>query len=454
LGSAVGFLHRAETGGRRLTANAFRRKLMPEASMPDELKPFTIYDDDEDQPPKKAWTPSEESGSGLDLEMVDDKPDPEDAARRKLFEDLSAGDPVAPPPSGPKVKTETEEASPFLHGEAGDSIEARSREIIQRRRDAGKIHDRRRTASIFDKPIEPDRPVRMARSRWHPLAHPYRGLWFLGPALLCFGLFFLYPMVKGFLVSLTHFNPLGVSVPVGWENYQRAFSDDQFGQTVLNATALTLISLVFGFWPPVFLAIILNELKRGKALFRVLFLVPFVVPAVPAANLWKWMYDDGFGVLNALCSYLPGSPSLGWLTDPKWALISISIMFVWKNTGWFMILYYAALQNLPEQLYEAAELDGAGIWKKVRHVTLPHLVPVMGMLFILQVLNTFQIFTEVYVMTGGGPMRTTEVMGTYIYKTAFGEMDLGYAAAMGMLMFAALFVFSTVRVAQLRKTEA
>jgi ABC-type sugar transport system permease subunit len=136
------------------------------------------------------------------------------------------------------------------------------------------------------------------------------------------------------------------------------------------------------------------------------------------------------------------------------ALLSIVLMFAWKNTGWYLILYYAALQNLPEERYEAADLDGAGVLQKFYHITLPHLRPAMGMLFILQVLNAFQIFTEVFVMTGGGPMRTTEVLGTYIYKMAFGEMDLGYASAMGMLMFAVLFVFSMVRVARLRRTEA
>jgi ABC-type sugar transport system permease subunit len=141
------------------------------------------------------------------------------------------------------------------------------------------------------------------------------------------------------------------------------------------------------------------------------------------------------------------------LTDPRWALLSIVFMFIWKNTGWYLLLYYAALQTLPEERYEAAELDGAGVAHKLIHITLPHLRPIMGMLLILQVLNAFQVFTEVFVMTGGGPMRTTEVLGTYIYTTAFNEMDLGYASAMGMLMFAALFVFSLVRVARLRRTE-
>jgi multiple sugar transport system permease protein len=276
----------------------------------------------------------------------------------------------------------------------------------------------------------------------------------LAPALLAFGLFYLYPTLEGFLVSLTRFHPLGGGVPVGWANYERALHDDLFWQTVANATAFTLVSLALSFWPPILMAIALNEMNRGKAIFRVLFLLPFVIPAIPAANLWRWMYDSGFGLFNAVLSRLPGSPQVGWLTDPHWALLSIVFMFVWKNTGWYLILYYAALQSIPEERYEAAELDGADIFHKIYHITLPHLRPVMGMLLILQVLNAFQIFTEVYVMTGGGPMRTTEVLGTYIYKTAFGEMDLGYACAMGMLMFAALFVFSTIRVARLHRTEA
>jgi ABC-type sugar transport system permease subunit len=141
---------------------------------------------------------------------------------------------------------------------------------------------------------------------------------------------------------------------------------------------------------------------------------------------------------------------IGWLTDTRLALASIAVMFAWKNIGWYMLIYYAALQNLPEEVYEAAELDGAGILKKVSSITIPHLGSVMGILLIIQVLTTFQIFTEVYVMTNGGPMHSTEVIGTYIYKTAFGSMDLGYASAMAMLMFAALLIFSIIRLVQLR----
>jgi multiple sugar transport system permease protein len=258
--------------------------------------------------------------------------------------------------------------------------------------------------------------------------------------------------VEGFRISLTHYSPLGQSFPVGWSNYGRAFQDSLFWQTVVNAAAFTLISLVLGFWPPILLAIFLNEISRGKGLLKVLYLLPFIIPAVPAANLWKWIFDQGYGVLNSLLGFLaPGFSPVGWLSDPRWALISIVLMFVWKNTGWFMLIYFASLQNLPEELYEAAELDGAGLFRKIRNITLPHLSTAMWILSVIQVLMAFQIFTEVYVMTNGGPMHATEVIGTYIYKTAFGAMDLGYASAMAMLMFGALFIFTLIRFLQVRQ---
>jgi len=435
---------------------------------PDDIKPFSIYDDEEPPVPKiPVPPPSPESrplqmpsgvsgrSSGQDLGLsleIEDVASDDERMRQKIMESLGTTPPLPTAPVYP-VKSETREAAPFLHGVDTGPLEERSKDLVRKRRDEGKIHDRRKTASIFDRPIEPDRPILAGKKRWHPFAYSWRSFWFMAPALLAFALFYLYPTLEGFLVSLMRYHPIGGGVPVGVENYQRAMTDPVFWQTVVNATAFTFVSMVLSFWPPIFLAILLNEMRHGKAFFRVVFLLPFVIPAIPAANLWRWMYDSGFGVLNALLAYLPGSPQVGWLTDPRWALLSIVFMFIWKNTGWYLLLYYAALQTLPEERYEAAELDGAGVAHKLIHITLPHLRPIMGMLLILQVLNAFQVFTEVFVMTGGGPMRTTEVLGTYIYKTAFNEMDLGYASAMGMLMFAALFVFSLVRVARLRRTE-
>jgi ABC-type sugar transport system permease subunit len=422
--------------------------------LPKDFKPFSIYDDDEEKkPPELPADLGQKSEGDLGLE-IEDGPEPEYIkAREDLLRQLGldAGGDLSRIPAAPP--SENLENAPFLQGQADQSVEERAKAIIQNRRETGKIRDRRKVASIFDKPIEPDKPIQAGKGEWHPLGHRAQAFWFLFPTLLLFCLFYLYPMVKGFQISLTHYSPLGNSVPVGWDNYEKAFGDSFFWQTVVNAVAFTLASIVIGFWPPIFLAILLNEITRGQGILKVFYLLPFVIPVVPAANLWRWMFDDGFGVFNSILRTLSGDPHLqiGWLSDPRWALLSIVAMFVWKNMGWFMLIYYASLQNLPDELYEAAELDGASIRRKLMSITLPYLLPVVQVLLIIQVLTTFQIFTEVYVMTNGGPMHSTEVIGTYIYKTAFGAMDLGYASAMAMLMFGVLFVFSIIRLYQLKQ---
>ena len=418
-----------------------------------EFKPFSIYDDDEEKD-KSIAIPKEmvDGGGELNLE-IEDVPSANDVkTRRELMEQMGGADASGTEKDSGSGTSESLEKTPFLQGQSAESVEDRAKAIIRKRQETGKIRDRRKTASIFDKPIEPDKAIKQGRAAWHPLSYRAQAFWFLFPALVFFGLFYLYPTIKGFQISLTHYSPLGQSVDVGWNNYSRAFDDSRFIQTVVNATFFTLFSLALGLWPPILLAVFLNEITFGKGLFKVLYLLPFVIPAIPAANLWKWMFDEGFGVFNSVLQWVsPTLPPVGWLTDPRWALISIVIMFIWKNTGWFMLIYYASLQNLPEEFYEAAELDGAGIVKKFFNITVPHLGPVIGILSIIQVLTAFQIFTEVYVMTNGGPMHATEVIGTYIYKTAFGAMDLGYASAMAMLMFAALFVFTMIRFLQMRQ---
>lgn len=417
-----------------------------------EFKPFSIYDGDEEKD-KKVPIPEvpKDNDGGLGLEIEDVPTQDDDKTRDNLMRQLGMA-PGSDSPATPKKTSEALEQTAFLKGEAVDSVEDRAKALIRKRQDSGKIRDRRKVASIFDKPIEPDKPIRPGRAVWHPLGYRAQSFWFLSPALVLFAIFYLYPMIQGFQISLSHFSPLGHSQSIGFANYERALGDSLFWQTVVNAVYFTLLSIILGFWPPILLAILLNEVTKGKGLLKFLYLIPYVIPVVPAANLWKWIFDEGFGVLNSILGDL-GLPPVGWLSDPKWALISIVLMFVWKNTGWFMLIYFASLQNLPDELYEAAEMDGAGLKRKLFSITLPYLVPVMWTLSIIQVITTFQIFTEVYVMTNGGPMHATEVIGTYIYKTAFGSMDMGYASAMAMLMFAALFVFTFVRFIQIKQVS-
>lgn len=421
--------------------------------MPSDWKPFSLYDEGGDLLPEKKTPPEPpEEKETIDLELVEEVGEQDEKMRQELLAQLGA--PVSQAQAQTPVQDPAVKDVPFLStGAAEETVEERTKRLIRERREAGKIRDRRKVASIFDKPIEPERVIRRAKAPWHPGSYRLRGFWFLFPALAAFFLFFLFPFVEGFRISLTDFHPLGGGRFVGFAHYRAALQDDLFWQTVVNATAFTLLSVILGAWPPLFLAAWLNELGRGKGALRLLFLLPFVIPAIPAANLWKWLYDTPDGVLNVLWRAVSGSSEgIGFLTDPKLALISITLVFVWKNFGWFLLIYYAVLQNLPEELYEAAELDGAGLRTKFFHITLPHLWPIFSVLVIIQVLTAFQIFTEIYAMTGGGPMRSTEVLGTYIYETAFHDLNMGYAAAMAMLMFAALAVFSAVRVWQLRRT--
>lgn len=416
-----------------------------------DFKPFSIYDGDEEKDKNVPIPKVPEESGDLGLEIEDVPTHEDDKTREDLMRQLGMGAGHAAQPEVKKTSEALEQAT-FLKGEANESVEDRAKAMIRRREETGKVRDRRKVASIFDKPIEPDKPIRPGHAAWHPMGYRAQSFWFLFPALILFGVFYLYPMIEGFQISLSHFSPLGNSQSVGWANYDRALQDSLFWQTVVNAVYFTLLSIILGFWPPILLAVLLNEITRGKGLLKFLYLIPYVIPAVPAANLWKWIFDDGFGILNSILADLGMAP-VGWLSDPKWALISIVLMFVWKNTGWFMLIYFASLQNLPDELYEAAEVDGAGLGKKVFSITLPYLVPVMWTLSIIQVITTFQIFTEVYVMTNGGPMHATEVIGTYIYKTAFGSMDMGYASAMAMLMFAALFIFTFVRFIQIKQVS-
>ncbi len=275
-------------------------------------------------------------------------------------------------------------------------------------------------------------------------------LMFLLPTFIAFSLFSWYPMFKGLILSLFNFQPTGESVFIGVQNYVRAFKDTMFLQSLWHGGLFCSLALLLGFLPPIFLSIFINEFRRGKSMLKFLFFLPFLMPTVPAAILWKWIMDQGYGLLNAVVSLLPvANPHIGWLTDPKLAMLSIVLLYIWKNTGWAMLIYSASLLNIDPTLYEEAEIHGANIWQKVRHITLPTIRGTIAVMFIITIINTIQLFTEVYIMTNGGPMNSTEVLATYIYKQAFFYMDVGYASALSILMLVMLLFITIFRLRRL-----
>ena len=243
--------------------------------MAENFKPFSIYDDDKDKEQPPLVPPSTPEEGGLNLEIEDDGVRPDESFHGQLG---MAQSHTEPNPSAPLETSESLQNAPFLQGQRRESLEDRTKDLIQQRQKAGKLRDRRKTASIFDKPIEPDKPIQAGRSAWNPLGYRAQAFWFLLPALLFFGFFYALPLYRGFQISLTHFSPLGDSVPVGFDNYTRAFNDPLFGQTMMNAAAFTALSLAFGFWPPILLAVFLNELTVGKGFLKFLYLLPFILP--------------------------------------------------------------------------------------------------------------------------------------------------------------------------------
>jgi len=270
---------------------------------------------------------------------------------------------------------------------------------------------------------------------------------FLLPALVAFLLFSWAPLMRGFVLSFQHLSLGGQPTWVGFDNYIRAAGDPQVWATLAHALLFCGLSLALGFWLPIALALYANELRRGQGLLKLVFFLPFLTFVVLAVVLWRWILDQGYGLLNSMVALLPfvDNPHIPWLNEPSLAMLSVVIVFLWKNTGWNALIYLTAVKDVPEELYETAELDGAPLWSRIRHVSLPTLRGTMRFLLLMQIIATFQVFTEVYLLTAGGPMNSTEMIATYMYKKSFLYLDIGYASALAVVLFLALLSFTSLR---------
>ncbi len=268
------------------------------------------------------------------------------------------------------------------------------------------------------------------------------GFLFLLPALVLFAFFVWYPIMYGFVLSFQD-NSLfgGTSKWVGLYNFQRVVTDPNFRIAWGNTLKYSLYGLLFGYVIPVVLAIAINELRYGKAYFRLAFYLPVIIPPLVTVFLWGYMYTPDGGLLNGLLG-LVGIGKQLWLQSPRSALPSLVVVTTWANAGGTMLIYLAALQGIPAELYEAAELDGAGIMRRIWHVALPQIRGVMLIMLILQIIATFQIFTEPFTLTQGGPVNATLTIILLIYNYAFQSADLGAASALSVILFLALVTLS------------
>lgn len=290
------------------------------------------------------------------------------------------------------------------------------------------------------------RPAR--RARWRRRSGLV-GLLFIWPALLLYLVFSVYPILRTVQISFTNWDGLSSRYDyVGWANYLTAFRDAIWWQSLWHGVIFSVMALVFMNGLGLLLALIVDGTKRGQAIYRALFYLPPVLSGVVVALIFKWLYEPYGGPLNsALQAVGLGSWTHAWLGDSRTAIWSVSIASIWAGVGYPFLLFLAGLQGVPQELYEAAQLDGANAWHQFRHVTVPFLVPVGAIVSILTILGAMQLFNIVMAMTGGGPGYATEVPVLHIYRAAFQATRFGYATALSMLFGAILFAIS---IAQLK----
>jgi multiple sugar transport system permease protein len=267
------------------------------------------------------------------------------------------------------------------------------------------------------------------------------GWFFLLPAVLVFSTFSWYPIIRGFIISFQSIDLINKPEFVGVENFTMLFEDQDMPTAWKNTLYYSFLGVIFGYLVPLLIALFINEVRRGKSFFRLVFYTPTVVPPMAAMLLWKWIYDPRSGLANLVVGLFGGEPLL-WLNSPDTAMLSIVFMSTWAYSGGTMLLYLAALQGVPASLYEAAEIDGAKLPRRLWHVTLPEIRGVMIILLVLQIIGTMQVFVEPFVMTKGGPANATLTVIMLVYRYGFEYRNFGIAGALGVLMFIVLVLFS------------
>ncbi len=281
------------------------------------------------------------------------------------------------------------------------------------------------------------------------------GWWFSLPALTMISVFFLLPVVAALLLSFTDFDLYALADPanlrfIGLANYRTLLLTPLFWKALGNTALFVVLGVPLSLLASLGAALLLDSrLARLKPFLRTALFAPVVTTLVAVAIIWRYLLHTRYGVLNYLLTKLGFGP-VDWLGDPHWSMFSIVLLAVWKNFGYNMIILVAALQGIPEDLYEAARLEGAGAWARLRHLTLPLLAPTLALVGIVTVSGYFQLFAEPYVMTQGGPLQSTVSVLYFMFDEGFTWWKLGYASSVAFVLFALILLFTAL---QLRLTR-
>ncbi|WP_312034210.1 sugar ABC transporter permease [Actinoplanes sp. TBRC 11911] len=290
-------------------------------------------------------------------------------------------------------------------------------------------------------------PEKTRGKRSRRLQDNLTGYAFLAGAVFCFALFSWFPMIRGIVMSFQR-TRRGVTTWVGWDNYIRIVHDPSFWTAWKNTFYFTVLALIVGYAVPFFVAILLNEFRHAKGYLRVLVYLPVMLPPASALFLFKYYaYDPSeAGLFNAVLKFLH-LPTSEWMQSPGMTIPAMVIASTWMNMGGAVLIYLAALQNIPGELYEAAELDGAGIWRRITNVTIPQTRLILALLAMLQIVATMQLFIEPLILANGAGTQDSATSVAYlIYQHGFFQNDLNGAAALGVIMLIVLAAFSAVYV--------
>ncbi|MGF7401369.1 sugar ABC transporter permease [Thermoanaerobacterium thermosaccharolyticum] len=275
-----------------------------------------------------------------------------------------------------------------------------------------------------------------------------RGLFFISPWLIGFMVFTIYPFIASLIYSFSVYNGVTASKFVGLKNYIQLFQDPKFYTALYNTFYYAIIAVPLGIVLGVLVALLLNQPIKFLSFFRTAIYIPVIVPTVAVSILWIWLLNPDVGLINWLLS-LFGIKGPGWLADPKWSKMALILMAQW-GIGQSVLIYLSGLKDVPKDLYESADIDGANGFTKFFHITLPMITPVILYNLIMGVIGSLQYFTQAYVMTNGGPMNSTLFYALYLFQNAFQFFSFGYASAMAWI----LFIIIAIIVYILLKTSA
>lgn len=274
----------------------------------------------------------------------------------------------------------------------------------------------------------------------------------IAPAVIGFAVFFAYPTVRGVYLSFTDFHVLTPPKWVGPANFTRLLGDEVFWHSLGVTVYFVVLSVVGGVLCSLVTAVVLHRLTKSTVI-RGLIILPFLISGVVAALVWSWMLDPQMGIVNVLITKITGQPIMFFGTG-AWAIPSLALIMIWKWMGYYALLVFAGLQTIPVSVYEAGRLDGASEFQMFRRLTVPLLRPILVMVVILAVINSFQVFDIVQVTTKGGPANASNVLQMYIYDKAFSQFDFGYAASMSLVLFVLLIAVTFTQMRMARANES